>query len=149
MPWWGKTIREDRIIDPQAPEGFTPFRETGGYIGLSGPFYWKQEADGRFKYGFLAGDRHGNPNGVLHGAAIVTFIDTLLGHAVVASTGRPCATIALTTQFVAGAPIGQWITGRAEMRRLTRTLAFLDAEASAGETLLLTATAIFKVFEAR
>jgi hypothetical protein len=37
--------------------------------------------------------------------------------------------------------------GRAEIRKLTRSLAFLDAEARAGDTLLLTATAIFRVFE--
>lgn len=133
----------------EAPPGFTPFRESGGYIGLSGPFFWKTLDDGQHAYGFHSDARHGNPNGVLHGAALVTFVDTLLGHCVVATTRRPCATVALTTQFVAGAPVGRWISGGARLRRLTRTMAFLDAEASDGDTLLMTATAVFRIFEAR
>ena len=81
-----------------------------------------------------------------HGAAILTFVDTILGHAVVSATSRKCATIALTSQFVAGVPTGGWISGRADIRRLTKSLAFLDAEASSGDTLLLAATAIFRIF---
>ncbi|OFX05213.1 MAG: thioesterase [Alphaproteobacteria bacterium RIFCSPHIGHO2_12_FULL_66_14] len=131
------------------PPDYVPFQETGGYIGLSGPYYWKREPSGLVVYGFQSDARHGNPNGVLHGAAITTFVDTFLGHAVVAATGRLCATIALNSQFVAGVPTGGWISGRANVRKLTRTMAFLDAEVSAQETLLLTATAIFRVFEDR
>lgn len=128
------------------PEGFQPMRETGGYIGVSGPYFWRPDAGGRFTYGFTSDDRHGNPNGVLHGAAILTFIDTILGHSVVSATGRKCATISLTSQFIAGVPTGGWISGRTDIRRLTKSLAFLDAEASADDTLLLSATAIYRLF---
>ncbi len=128
------------------PVGFQPFQELKGYIALSGPFFWRREDDGGYSYGFRSDDRHGNPNGVLHGAAILTFIDTILGHAVVTATSRKCATIALTSQFVEGVPTGGWISGRADIRRLTKSLAFLDAEASSEDTLLLNATAIFRIF---
>lgn len=131
------------------PDGYRPLSETEGYIGLSGPFFWRRDEQRQFTYGFRSDSRHGNPNGVLHGAAILTFVDTILGHAVVSATGRRCATVALTSQFVAGVPTGGWVAGRAEIRKLTRSLAFLDAEASAGDTLLLTATAIFRVFESQ
>ena len=66
----------------------------------------------------------------------------------VTQTGRLCATVALNVQFVAGATAGGWVSGRARLRKLTRTMAFLDAEASVGDKLLLTATAIFRVFDA-
>lgn len=129
------------------PAGYTPFAEGGGFIGHNGPYYWMKEPSGEFVYGFQSDSRHGNPNGVLHGAAVLAFVDTLLGHAVVSRTGRMCATVALNSQFLAGAPAGGWVMGRARLRKLTRTMAFLDAEASAGEALLLTATAIFRVFD--
>lgn len=128
------------------PDGFQPLQEAGGYIGLSGPFFWRREENGRYAYGFPSDDRHGNPNGVLHGAAILTFIDTVLGHAVATATDRKCATVALNSQFLSGVPTGSWVSGRADIRKLTKSLAFLDAEASVGEVLLLTATAIFRVF---
>ncbi len=130
------------------PDGFQPLLESEGFIGLSGPFFWRPDNAGSPAYGFRSDSRHGNPNGVLHGAAILTFVDTILGHTVVAATGRKCATIALTTQFVAGVTTGGWVAGKTEIRRLTRTLAFVDGEASQDDLLLLTATAIFRVFEA-
>lgn len=129
-----------------APPGYSALREIEGYVALSGPYFCAKNIKGDFTYGFQSDDRHGNPNGVLHGAAIVTFVDTILGHTVVATTGHRCATIALDSQFVAAIRTGQWIDGRTRIRKLTKTLAFLDAEASSGETLLLTATAIFRLF---
>jgi acyl-coenzyme A thioesterase PaaI-like protein len=128
---------------------FKPFAETDGFIGHNGPYFWAKEASGEFVYGFQSDARHGNPNNVLHGAAITAFVDTFLGHAVVANTGRPCATVALTLQFVGGVATGHWITGKARIREVTRTMAFLDAEVRSGDRLLLTATSIFKLFEPR
>lgn len=135
--------------DKPASLEFIPFAENGGFIGHNGPYYWARDPAGEFVYGFQSDARHGNPNGVLHGAAVTAFVDTFLGHAVVATTGRLCATVALNVQFVAGAPAGGWVSGRARLRKLTRTMAFLDADASVGEALLLTATAIFRVFDQR
>jgi uncharacterized protein (TIGR00369 family) len=127
---------------------FTPFAGMGGFIGHNGPYYWGREPSGELVYGFQSDARHGNPNGVLHGAAVTAFVDTFLGHAVVTRTARLCATVALNAQFVAGVATGGWITGRARLRKLTRTMAFLDADASAGDDLLVTATAIFRLFDA-
>jgi uncharacterized protein (TIGR00369 family) len=129
------------------PAGFQPLQEVKGFIGLSGPFFWRREEKDRYVYGFPSDERHGNPNGVLHGGAILTFVDTILGHAVVSATGRACATIALTSQFVAGVPTGRWISGCADIRQMTNSLAFLDAEVSCEDALLLTATAIFRIFK--
>lgn len=128
------------------PEGFEPFDDNTGYIALSGPYYWKRLDAGGYEYGFMSDERHANPNRVLHGGSLTTFLDTILGHAVVKAARRPCATIALNTQFVAGAPIGQWIRGRVRMQKLTRTLAFIEGDALADDTVLITCTAIFKVF---
>ena len=100
---------------------YTSFSETGGFIEHNGPYYWAREPSGDWIYGFQSDARHGNPNGVLHGAAVTAFVDTFLGHAVVARTGRLCATVALNVQFVAGAPAGGWISGRARLRKLTRS----------------------------
>lgn len=128
------------------PAGFVPMDDNMGYMALSGPFYWREREEGGYDYGFMSDERHANPNRVLHGGALTTFVDTMLGHAVVKASGRPCATIALNSQFVAGAPIGQWISGQARMQKLTRSLAFIEGEARAGDALLITCTAIFRVF---
>ena len=134
---------------PPPPPGFELLRISDGFIVHNGPYYRRREADGRFAFGFQSDGRHGNPNGVLHGGAVLGFLDTILGHAVVTETGRLCATVSFDSRFIAGVPPGAWIDGRVTIRRLTRTLAFVDGEAAAGDTLLVTASAVFRVFETR
>lgn len=134
-------------IDKPSHLEFKPFAHDG-FIAHNGPFYWARESADEVVYGFQSDERHGNPNGVLHGAALTAFVDTFLGHAVVERTGQLCATVTININFVAGAPVGGWVSGRARLRKLTRTMAFLDAEACAGDKLLVTATAIFRVFDA-
>jgi hypothetical protein len=48
---------------------------------------------------------------------------------------------------MAAIPTGTWIEGRVRLRKLSKTLAFLDAEAPSGETLLLAVTATFRIFQ--
>lgn len=133
--------------EPDTPAGFLRLGEGEGFIGLAGPYYWRPTPAGGVEYGFGAELRHGNPNGVLHGGSITTFMDTVLGYEVIRVTGRRCATIALNTQFLAGGRAGDWITGRIAMRRLTGSMAFIDGEVLAGETLVATTTAIFRLFK--
>lgn len=129
------------------PAGFRLLAAAGGFIGHNGPYYWRRDAAGRVEFGFQSDARHINPNGVLHGGAVLGFLDTILGHAVVIETQRRCATVALDSRFIAAVAPGPWISGRPTIRKLTRNLAFVDAEATAGETLLMTASAVFRVFD--
>ncbi len=87
----------------RATRRFRPLPGCRGFIGLAGPYFWRAMAEGAVEYGFRAEARHGNPNGVLHGGSITTFIDTVLGYEVIRQTRRRCATISLTTEFVAAA----------------------------------------------
>lgn len=130
------------------PEGFQPLALGDGYIGHNGPFYWRQDGDGRAEFGFLSDARHGNPNGVLHGGAILAFLDTILGFAVVLEAQRRCATVSFDSRFVGTVAPGAWITGRTTIRKVSRSLAFVDGEALADDKLLVTASAVFRVFEA-
>lgn len=129
------------------PAGFHRLGETEGFIGLAGPYYWRDDGAGGVEYGFQAEARHGNPNGVLHGGSLTTFMDTVLGYEVIRVTGRRCATISLNTEFLAGGRAGDWITGRVRIRKLTGSMAFLDGEVHAGDTLVVLNSAIFRLFK--
>lgn len=136
------------MSDPAAlpPEGYQPFQVTDGFIGLNGPYFWREDAAGQCEFGFQTDARHGNPNGFVHGGAVLTFLDTILGHAVVKEAQKPCATVSLDSRFIGTAAPGAWIGGRTTLKKLTRSFAFVDAEAFEGDKLLVTATAIFRVF---
>lgn len=128
------------------PDGFEPMGFTKeGLIGLLGPYYWRQDGES-LVYGFQSDGRHGNPNGVIHGGALTAFADTLTGHLIEHSCGRKCATIALDSRFVAAGKVGAWVEGRARLRKLTKTLAFLDVDLEADGELILTALCVYRVF---
>ena len=136
----------DMTPDPLAPPaGFVRFRDLEGFIGLAGPYFWRALADGTVEYGFRAEARHGNPNGVLHGGSLTTFMDTVLGYEVIRQTRRRCATISLTTEFVAGGTPGAWITGRLSLRKLTGSMAFIDGDTYADDVLVALNHGIFRL----
>lgn len=131
----------------EIPAGFELIDIGGGFIGHNGPYYWRGSPDAEMDFGFWADSRHVNPNGVVHGGAIFAFLDTIAGHAIVTRVNRRCATIALDSRFMASTAHGTWISGRATIRKLTRSLAFVDTEALAGDDLLATASAVFRLFD--
>lgn len=136
----------DMTPDPLAPPaGFVRFLDVEGFIGLAGPYFWRALADGSVEYGFRAEVRHGNPNGVLHGGSITTFIDTVLGYEVIRQTRRRCATISLTTEFVAGGKPGAWMTARVSLRKLTGSMAFIAGDVYADDVLVALNHGIFRL----
>jgi acyl-coenzyme A thioesterase PaaI-like protein len=132
---------------PASPPGFKVMLPNDGFAGNNGPYFLRRLAEGGYEYGFQSDARHANPNGVLHGGAIIGFLDTIMGHFASSSAKSPTATIGFDCRFITSAKPGAWIEGRVTMRRLARTLAFVDAEATSDGTLLVTASGIFKVFE--
>jgi acyl-coenzyme A thioesterase PaaI-like protein len=133
---------------PDIPNGFKLMLPNDGFMANTGTYYLcRLPEDGGYAYGFQSDDRHRNPNNVLHGGAVIGFLDTIMGHFAATSAKRPTATIGFDTRFLASTQPGAWIEGRVMMRRMTRTLAFVDGEAIADGKLLVTASGIFKVFE--
>lgn len=128
------------------PAGFRPFEDREGFIGLTGPYYWCENGDGTVEYGFRADKRHGNPNGVLHGGCFTTFMDTVLGFEIIRTTGRRCATIALDTKFMSNGKVGDWILGRVKIRRVTKSMAFIDGEVFAEDNPVVLVSAVFRLF---
>jgi acyl-coenzyme A thioesterase PaaI-like protein len=131
------------------PAGFVMMKETIGFIGHVGPYYMRLEPDGSTTFGFQSDQRHFNMNGVFHGGALLSFLDTILGYVLVQARNAPCATVSFESKFVAGVAPGNWIIGRARIRAQTRTLGFTEGEAHDGDKLLMTASGVFRLFEAK
>ncbi|MCC3306742.1 PaaI family thioesterase [Sneathiella sp. HT1-7] len=130
------------------PDGYEPFVEDSGYIGHNGPYYVKYMNNGICKYGFATNEHHANPNNVIHGAALTGFADTALGHTIVKESGRYCATISLTTEFISAAAVGSWVEASVRIKRMTNSLVFVSADVYSEDNILLTATGVFRLFNA-
>lgn len=135
--------------NPPAPEGWTLFGIRGGFMDQNGPLYSRQE-DGRFVLGMRIEERHCNPRHVGHGGWLMTFADMVMPMAAHhhPQIGRKfLPTISLTTDFLAPAPLGSWLTGRTNVLRVTRNMVFAHGLISADDNLIARVNGIFKIGE--
>ncbi|CAA9213625.1 MAG: hypothetical protein AVDCRST_MAG27-15 [uncultured Craurococcus sp.] len=131
------------LFDP-ASAGWKAMRPEG-YPALIGPFWYKRE-EGGFRYGFPAEARHLNLGGVVHGGMLMSFADDVLGMTVWEAAGRkPCTTVQLSTQFISPARAGEFVEGRAEVLRSTRSVVFVRGLVMVGDRTVIHADGIWKI----
>ncbi len=134
------------LFDP-ASAGWRPMRPEG-YPALIGPFWYRRE-EGGFRYGFPAEARHLNLGGVVHGGMLMSFADDVLGMTVWEAAGRkPCTTVQLSTQFISPARAGEFVEGRAEVLRSTRSVVFVRGLVTVGDRTVIHADGIWKILGA-
>lgn len=129
--------------DPAA-SGWSPYSESA-LTDLVGPL-WQRSEGGASRLGFVAGARHTNRRGVVHGGMLLMFADEAIGKAAFDANDRqPQATIQLDVQFIAPVEVGQFIWADAEVVRRTRSLIFMAGRLRAGDRTVATASGIWKV----
>lgn len=132
------------------PEGFAPFKLAMGFLGANGPLYGKWD-EGRLVLGFRVEERHCNPGMVAHGGMLAFFADMLLPITARFQAKQDMGflpTINLTCDYLAPAPLGAWVEGRAEPVKITRNLLFAQGMASAEGAPVLRANGVFKITSA-
>lgn len=135
------------IETADAPAGFAPLAIRMGFLETNGPLYLRWAED-RVILGFRVGLRHCNPGRVCHGGMLATFADMLLPIAARLQSRAEMGflpTINLTCDFLAPAPLGSWVEGRAEAVTVTRNLLFAQGLATADGKPCLRANGIFKI----
>lgn len=107
------------------------------FNSLFGPLAVKLE-DGIARVRFVPGHIHTNLRGHVHGGALLGFIDMALfaaGRSFGVLTAGTAATLDLTTQFIAGAPLEEGpVEARVELLRETGRLLFMRGLIVQGET---------------
>lgn len=135
--------------EPLLPAGFEPLVIRSGFVGLIGPFYIRRPSESAgddVAYGFRTRAAHGNVNGVLHGGSIFAFADTIAGQYIIARLGRVCATISMTSNFMASGQPGAWLEARPRLVKATRSLCYVTVDITADDVPVYGANAVFKLF---
>src|SRR5260370_37228341 len=111
------------MTDKLIPKGFRKLDVSDDFVGLIGPLWFKAEGE-RLRVGLPLEPRHGNPMGWAHGGLLVTVADMVMGAGSGHATGIrwPHPTVSLSTEFVRGAKLGQWLQGTP--RNAPRTISF-------------------------
>ena len=128
----------------EVPAGFEMATKSETFESLVGPLYEKW-VDGQYTCGFRAAPHHGNRRGVVHGGMLFTFADHTLGNMVwERNDNKPCATITLNVDYLAGAKTGDWIECTATITRETRSLIFIKGQLTVDGQTVMTASGVWK-----
>ena len=138
------------MTDALVPQGFRKLEVADDFVGLVGPLWYKVEKDvggEKMRIGLPLEKRHGNPMGWAHGGLLVTVADMVMGVGSGHATGMrwPHPTVSLSTEFVRGARLGQWLEGTARIARRTVNFCFASCDLVCGGEIVLVATGVFKV----
>lgn len=128
------------------PEGFHPAPIGGTFATQNGPLHARWH-DNRLLLGFRVTQRHANPGQQCHGGMLATFADVLISTAAQYQADIPrhfLPTISLQLDFLAGAPVGSWVEGRADILKVTRNLVFSQGLVLADGMPVVRASGVFK-----
>jgi len=109
-----------------APQGYTPMTMEGNaFLNVNGPFYCRREGKAMV-IGLRVEERHCNAMNVAHGGLVMSFADLMLTACLNYQSGlsRFLLTVSASCDFAGPAKLGEWIEGRAELLRVTRTMVF-------------------------
>ncbi|CBL43751.1 thioesterase superfamily protein [gamma proteobacterium HdN1] len=129
------------------PDGFTVGK--GPYSQRIGPLVYRREqaADGLWTgwVGVMMEDHHIGANQRGHGGLMLTLLDEAMGlNAFLNHGNTPVVTVSLTTHFIAATLPGHFLKATGRVVRATRSLAFIEGEAWCGDTLVGTASGVWK-----
>ncbi len=129
------------------PDGFEPAQFTKGFLDQSGPYYLKEVAGGTV-VGLRVQKSHVNYINVAHGGVLTTLADVALSLQVHQSEtpNLPVSTVSLTTNFLSGARLDEWIEATATIDRIGKKLAYVSGAICSGDRAIMTMSGVFNVF---
>jgi uncharacterized protein (TIGR00369 family) len=146
---------EDNLLQDRPPEGFLRVdfqraRPEPTFNSHVGNIYVKKGEKGtrdEFVMGFRVHQNMCNPAGGLHGGMMMTVADLVgsMGGTTLSGIRKFVPTINMTCDFVAPAKVGDWVEGRCEVVRVTRSMLFSNIYLTVGEEKILRASGIFKI----
>jgi acyl-coenzyme A thioesterase PaaI-like protein len=143
------------LTEDNPPEGFLRVdfdrgRPETTFNSHVGNIYCRRGARGtrdEFVLGIRVAQHMCNPAGGLHGGMMMLIADLVgtMGGGALAGLRKFLPTVSVTCDFVAPARLGDWVEGRPELVRQTRSLLFTNIYLTVGEEKILRASAIAKI----
>jgi uncharacterized protein (TIGR00369 family) len=134
--------------------GWMEWRGTDAFEDLTGPFYFREEAEGKVRCAFRVEKKHLNGGGALHGGAMMTFADFALfaiSHPVRRANGDPDhhVTVSLNGEFVGPALEGDLVEAVGEVVRAGGSLTFIRGLMQTGANPMMSFSGVVKRIKSR
>jgi acyl-coenzyme A thioesterase 13 len=128
--------------------GWRSWNLPGTFDQVVGPFYFRQEEDGRIRSAFRAEAKHMNAGGRMHGGCLMTFADiALFQTAYQEMEGKNGVTVQLDSTMIDGAYEGELVEATGEVVRAGGSLIFARGQITTGERVLMTYSGIIRKFD--
>ncbi|MCC7268085.1 MAG: PaaI family thioesterase [Caulobacteraceae bacterium] len=126
------------------PEGYEINLWQRGFGRTVGPFYSKRHPDGREVMGFRVEEHHANGMGNCHGGMLSSFADMAWGRVISSNRSVGWVTVRLTTDFLSGAHMGDWVEGSSDIISEVDDIYTVRGRIWCGDRLLMTGTGVYK-----
>jgi uncharacterized protein (TIGR00369 family) len=127
------------VPDPEHPGWWTwEVAAVDRFNGTIGKLLVREEGPGRAACRMFPQERHANLGDMMHGGAILTFIDMALfaGGRIAGANVVRAVTLDLSTRFLSPGRIGVALDAHVELLRETKRLAFFAGKVVQGEELV-------------
>ena len=127
-------------------QGYEECDQSDGFCQHIGPFY-QQKKHNTVTRALLIDNRHLNPEGVVNGGVILSFMDYVIYRAIGDEIGHKIkfATINLNTNFLAAAKFGNTLLGTGKIVRKTKDVIFAEGLIETSERKIMTGSGIWKI----
>jgi acyl-coenzyme A thioesterase PaaI-like protein len=137
--------------DANVPEGFKPAGFSPGFLDHGGPYYLRAYPERPRTVGLRILPHHINYQDAAHGGVLTTLADVALSHAV-HDAERPhpsLATISLTTNFLAGVKLDDWLECEVSIDRMGGRTAYCSGMITRDGEPVATMSGVFAVSRSR
>jgi len=129
-----------KLFDPAA-NGWDRI-EGHNFGDLVGPIWRRGDA----LFGFVAGEKHTNHLGIVHGGMLMSFADQAMGMTGRRATGdQPHATIEINMQFIGAVHVGDFVESYCDVVRQTRSVLFIESKLKVGTRIVAAGSGIWKI----
>ena len=120
-----------------------------GYSAHVGGLRGKKLDDLNYEYHCEVKEIHLNTAKMAHGGFLMFVADTGMGNAAHQVSGnKRCVTISLEMKFITAASLGQKLLTKVKIQRKTNTLVFITSEIISSDSVVATASGVWKILKA-
>lgn len=135
--------------DLEIPDGYAP-DTVSGFEQLIGPLYSRTPGTGEPTWGFRVEAAHVNGRQTCHGGMLTAFADLAWGKPLrTYGYDAGWATVRLTTDFLAPAPIDSWVEAVSQVIGVDGDLFIVAGHLWTSDVTLMTGSALYKGYRKR
>ena len=116
-----------------------------GFINHIGGLSLKKIDVNNFEFFVTIKEIHLNSGKIAHGGFLSTVADTGMGTAANMVSDKRCVTISLEMKFISVSLLGQVLNGKVKIQKKTKSLIFITCEILNSESIVITASGVWKI----